>query len=58
MADLEEPEPKKSKGTSPEIQDTQPEDGALETDETPEDVILCLTLICVESMGKARIGDF
>lgn len=41
MDDLEEPDPKKSRGSPPGIQDTpEPRDGTPETDETPEDVIL------------------
>lgn len=59
MEDLEEPEPKKSKGSSPGIQDThEPEDGNPETDETPEDVILFLIFICVVSWGKRELETF
>lgn len=59
MEDVEEPEPKKSKASSPGIQDThEPEEGTPETDETPEDVILFLIFTCVESWEKRELEIF
>lgn len=59
MEDIEEPEPKKSKASSPGIQDThEPEEGTPETDETPEDVILFLIFTCVESWEKRELEIF
>uniref|UniRef100_A0A8C0MCW5 WD repeat-containing protein 3 n=1 Tax=Canis lupus familiaris TaxID=9615 RepID=A0A8C0MCW5_CANLF len=57
VEDLEEPEPKKSKGSSPEIQDThEPEDGIPETDETPEDRILtCRKVGSIMREGRDRV---
>ncbi|KAF3813249.1 hypothetical protein GH733_018413 [Mirounga leonina] len=57
VEDLEEPEPKKSKGSSPRIQDThEPEDGNPETDETPEDRILtCRKAGSIMREGRDRV---
>ena len=52
IEDPEEPEPKKVKGSSPGIQDTrEAEDGTLEVDEAPEDVIHFCFLPSVELSG-------
>ncbi|XP_039098687.1 WD repeat-containing protein 3 isoform X2 [Hyaena hyaena] len=57
MEDSEEPEPKKSRGSSPGTQDTpEPEDGAPETDETAEDRILrCRKAGSIMREGRDRV---
>ncbi|GAB5575429.1 WD repeat-containing protein 3 isoform X1 [Prionailurus iriomotensis] len=57
MDDLEEPEPKKSRGSPPGIQDTpEPLDGTPETDETPEDRILtCRKAGSIMREGRDRV---
>ncbi|XP_045657354.1 WD repeat-containing protein 3 isoform X1 [Ursus americanus] len=57
VEDVEEPEPKKSKASSPGIQDThEPEEGTPETDETPEDRILtCRKAGSIMREGRDRV---
>uniref|UniRef100_A0A452TG08 WD repeat domain 3 n=1 Tax=Ursus maritimus TaxID=29073 RepID=A0A452TG08_URSMA len=57
VEDIEEPEPKKSKASSPGIQDThEPEEGTPETDETPEDRILtCRKAGSIMREGRDRV---
>ncbi|XP_045442943.1 WD repeat-containing protein 3 isoform X3 [Pipistrellus kuhlii] len=57
IQDLEEPEPKKIKGSSPEVQDThEAENGALEVDEAPEDRILtCRKAGSILREGRDRV---